>query len=199
MNTIIKHVLTFTAGAGIGSAVTYKLLKVKFEQFAQEQIDSVKETYQRITSLKEVDEAHETDRETVEQTFEDGASEKPDISINDYAKQLKDLGYTNYSDISGKKEVKEDKPEPMIDKPYVIPPDEFGEFEDYETISLIYFADKVLTDEDYEVVDDVDDVVGLDSFNHFGEYEDDSVHVRNDRLKCDYEILYDPRHYSDIC
>ena len=87
----------------------------------------------------------------------------------------------------------------MIDRPYVIPPDEFGEFEDYEAISLIYFADKVLTDEDYEIVDDVDDVVGLDSFNHIGEYEDDCVHVRNDRLKSDYEILYDPRNYSDIC
>lgn len=196
MNTTIKNILTFVAGAGIGSAVTYKLLKVKYEQFAQEQIDSVKEMYQRKKTPKVDGEGPNTD-EPVERAGEEFASEKADISVADYAKQLRDLGYTKYSDMSSEKEEKEDKKEPMIDKPYVIPPEEFGEFEDYECISLTYYADKVLTDDNDELVEDVDDVVGLDSLNHFGEYEDDSVHVRNDRLKCDYEILYDPRNYSD--
>ena len=83
-------------------------------------------------------------------------------------------------------------------KPYVISPDEFGEFEDYERISLSYYADQILADEDDEKVEDVDNVVGLESLIHFGEFEDDSVFVRNDRLKCDYEILLDQRTYSDI-
>ena len=34
--------------------------------------------------------------------------------------------------------------------------------------------------------------------SHFGEYEDDSVFVRNDDRKCDYEILMDQRLYSDV-
>ena len=83
-------------------------------------------------------------------------------------------------------------------KPYVISPDEFGEFEDYERISLSYYTDQILADEDDEKVEDVDNVVGLESLAHFGEYEDDSVFVRNDRLKCDYEILLDQRTYSDV-
>ena len=83
-------------------------------------------------------------------------------------------------------------------KPYVISPDEFGEFEDYERISLSYYADQILADEDDEKVEDVDNVVGLESLTHFGEFEDDSVFVRNDRLKCDYEILLDQRTYSDV-
>ena len=83
-------------------------------------------------------------------------------------------------------------------KPYVISPEEFGEFEDYERISLSYYADQVLADEDDEKVDDADNVVGLESLTHFGEFEDDSVFVRNDRLKCDYEILLDQRTYSDV-
>lgn len=197
MNTTIKYILSFVAGAGISSAVTYKLLKVKYEQFAQEQIDSVKETYQRRATLKVPDELSETVDEEVEEAIEAGMSEESDISVSDYAKQLKGLGYTKYSDISSDKNEEKEEPKPMIDKPYVIPPEEFGEFEDYECISLTYYADGVLTDDDDELVEDVDDVVGLESFNHFGEYEGDSVHVRNDRLKCDYEILYDPRKYSD--
>ena len=32
---------------------------------------------------------------------------------------------------------------------------------------------------------------------HFGEYEDDTVYVVNDRLKCYYEICRDYGNYSD--
>ena len=93
--------------------------------------------------------------------------------------------------------VRTDKSE-ASEKPYVISPDEFGEFEDYEKISLIYYNDGVLTDENNEIVDDINEIVGEDSLKHFGEYEEDSVFVRNDKLKCDYEILYDLRKYKNV-
>ena len=82
--------------------------------------------------------------------------------------------------------------------PYVISPEEFGDIEEYDTISLTYYADQVLTDDCDEVIGNVDDIVGIDSLDHFGEYEDDSVFVRNDRLRTDYEILQDTRNYFDI-
>lgn len=41
-------------------------------------------------------------------------------------------------------------------------------------------------------------LLGGDSLEHFGEYEDDSVYVRNDAKKCDYEILLDQRNYQEI-
>ena len=120
--------------------------------------------------------------------------EKPDIS--EYAARLEREGYTNYSNASAGE--KKEEQEAMEMKPYVISPEEFGEFEDYERISLSYYADQILADEDDEKVEDVDNVVGLESLAHFGEFEDDSVFVRNDRLKCDYEILLDQRTYSDV-
>ena len=70
--------------------------------------------------------------------------------------------------------------------------------EEHEQISLTYYADGVLADENDEVIEDVEDAVGIDSLNHFGEYEDDSVFVRNDARKCDYEILLDQRTYSEV-
>ncbi len=33
---------------------------------------------------------------------------------------------------------------------------------------------------------------------HFGEYEDDSVFVRNEENMCDYEILLDQRNFSEL-
>lgn len=84
------------------------------------------------------------------------------------------------------------------DKPYVIPPEEFGEIEGYVQTSLTYYADGVLVDEDDNIIDGAKDIVGEDFYKHFGEYEDDSVFVRNDSKKHDYEILKDFRLYSDV-
>lgn len=180
----------FVLGAAVGSVVTWQYTKKKYEQIAQEEIDSVKEIFSRRESAADVEIV------TPEpQTAKVGKpEEKPDIT--EYAARLEREGYTNYSNVSAGE--KKEEQEAMEMKPYVISPDEFGEFEDYERISLSYYADQILADEDDEKVEDVDNVVGLESLTHFGEFEDDSVFVRNDRLKCDYEILLDQRTYSDV-
>lgn len=180
----------FVLGAAVGSVATWQYTKKKYERIAQEEIDSVKEIFSKRESAADVEIV------TPEpQTAKVGKpEEKPDIT--EYAARLEREGYTNYSNVSAGE--KKEEQEAMEMKPYVISPEEFGEFEDYERISLSYYADQILADEDDEKVEDVDNVVGLESLAHFGEYEDDSVFVRNDRLKCDYEILLDQRTYSDV-
>lgn len=86
-----------------------------------------------------------------------------------------------------------------MDKPYIITPEEFSD-SDYNTETLSYWADRVVTDIDNEPLtdDQIEDLIGKDSLSHFGEYEDDSVFVRNDRLRTDYEILADTRRYGDV-
>ena len=49
-----------------------------------------------------------------------------------------------------------------------------------------------------DLADEIEELIGKDSLNHFGEYEDDSVFVRNDRLRTDYEILADSRPYGEV-
>jgi len=187
MNKTINFMM-FVLGVAVGSVVTWRYVEKKYEQIAQDEIDSVKEVFsKRETEFTE---------DTEVQIKADNAKKKP--SVIEYAAWLRKRGYTNYSDMVDEKpeEVKE---EPMsVDKPYVIAPEEFGELDDYETISLIYYTDQILADDNDVIVDDIEDVVGFDSLNSFGEYEDDSVFVRNDRLKCDYEILLDQRKYSDV-
>lgn len=164
-------ILTFLLGAAAGSFVTWKLLKHRYEQIAQEEIDSVKEVYSQRFE-KDIDEV-----------------EAPKVN-SDYDNLLKKEGYIDYSD------VKKEEKEVAKKKPYVIPPEEFGE-NDYETISLTYYEDGVLTDDANYPIDDVESIVGEDSLNHFGEYEDDSVFVRNDEMKIDYEILRSARTYAE--
>ena len=83
-------------------------------------------------------------------------------------------------------------------EPYVLVPEEFDE-NGYETMTLFYYADGVLAYGDTnEVVEDVGELVCEDFAEHFGEYEDDSVFVRNDNLRIDIEILKDVRRYSEV-
>lgn len=88
-------------------------------------------------------------------------------------------------------------PEHEVEAPYVISPDEFGEIEGYTQISLTYFDDGILSDENGVIIDEPEDIVG-DALNHFGEYEEDSVFVRSDPKRCDYEILRDLRSYAEF-
>jgi hypothetical protein len=182
--------LAFIVGAGMGSVCTWKLLKRKYELIAQEEIDSVKAAYATRQIGKGFVEGFRDGLKVAEDRTQ---KDEDDVDFKKYASIIQKEGYTDYS-----RSVEEKKGEAFVEKPYVISPEEFGEFEEYEKISLTYYADEVLADENDEEVDDVDEIVGEESLNHFGEYEDDSVFVRNDRLKCDYEILLDQRNYSDV-
>ena len=85
-------------------------------------------------------------------------------------------------------------------RPHVISPDEYGEKAGYDQISLICYADgTVANDEELAMTDEqIENDVGKESLNHFGEYEEDSVFVRNDAQRVDYEILKDMRTYSEV-
>lgn len=184
----MNKLVVFVAGAAIGSLVTWKLVKDKYERIANEEIASVKEVFSRryAEKAKEAEEANDVS--------EDEEDHEPDpAEVNAYREMVKDLRYSSEEQVENNTE----GGSTVFDGPYVITPDEFGEDPNYDTISLTLYADGILTDEDDEVITDVDDLVGEDSLTHFGEYEDDSVFVRDDRVKTDYEILRDLSNYSD--
>lgn len=186
----MKNLLSFTAGVIVGAVCTWKLLESRCENRIQEEVDSVKEAFANRDEDKVEDEPTEAENATRAADFL-----KKKMNVVEYTNKIKENGYVNYSDYSSKEEKKEAAP---VDKPYVISPEQLGDFDDYEIISLTYYADGVLTDENNEVIDDVDDIVGEESLEHFGEYENDAVHVRNDARKCDYEILLDTRDFDDV-
>lgn len=189
-NTLIS-ILAFAAGASIGSLVTWKLLETKYDQIAKEEIESVKQAFSNIEKITAETESENTDISTSE-------AEAYDKDHKEYCDIIAESGYTNGE--KGGSELMEGV------KPYVIPPEDYGEIEDYEQVSFNYYADGVLAleyvDKDgstaYDVIEDIEHTVGVESLTRFGEYEPDSVHVRNDRLECDYEILKDFRNFSEL-
>ena len=77
-------------------------------------------------------------------------------------------------------------------RPYIIHQDEYAQKEEeYSQVSFTYYAvDAVLTDEQEQLVDNPDELVGLDNLGNFGHGADDFhvVYIRNDRLEIDYEV-----------
>lgn len=173
MSNLLSNVIAFAVGAAIGSAVTYVIVKKKYDRADQEDINSIREAYSRgrRSETNPVDEACDVNKKD------------RDEQIDEMIDILKENGYVNRDE------------EYEVDKPYIITPDEFSEMQEYESIGLRYFTDEILADDDGNVVEDLVNTVGLDFNEHFHEYAEDTVFVRNDRLKCDYEIVLDYRPY----
>ena len=192
----MKNLLYFVAGAAIGSVVTWKLIEKKYKDLADEEIESVIETFKnrkpRITK--------DNVKETVEKV------------INKYKEPkeiVEDIVTAERYSIENEEEIDEDDESNYtvnIDNdievvtPYVITPEQFGEYNEYGTKTLTYYADNVLTDEiDNPITsEEMVTMIGPDALDHFGEYEDDSVYIRDEMNEMDYEILKSEKTFSEI-
>lgn len=185
----MNKVFIFALGAAAGSLITWRVVVEKYKRIADEEIESVMNYYKN--REKEVNESVETPDDIDIDDIDDDMDADVDNDREDYANKVKDLGYNSETEIY--------MTEPGVDhiEPYVISPDEFGECDGYFTKSWTYYADFVLTDEMGDIVDEPEAVIG-DALEHFGEYEEDSVYVRNENTECDYEILKHEKTFSEI-
>jgi hypothetical protein len=196
MKKKLINLLLFASGAAIGSLVTWKVVKTKYERILQEEIDSVKETWERLNSDKSdvnnVDQ-DDTESEDVEDLDED-EFDPEDEEMIDYTRLASRYGSSSDKEEEGGG----DEVLSSIDGPYVIEPTEYGNGNyDHKLYCLTYYFDGILANDWWETFD-IEDTIGEDALNHFGDYVDDVVHVRNERLGADYEVVKDPRNYSDV-
>lgn len=199
MNKSIFGVVGFVLGAAAGSLVTWKLIEQKYMDMADEEIKSVKEMYARKSAEPNVVEFAKPVTVTAEYKVDKFDEEKLANLIGAYQTDGDKPDYTAYS--QAKQVESTAKPAaPEVEKmvPYIIDPTEYGEFSDYEQRELTYYKDGVICENDTDVIDP-DDIFGdLDVGDHFGEYENDRVFVRDDKRKVDYEILRDERTFMEV-
>lgn len=199
MNSNIKGLLGFIFGGIVGSGLTLVFLKKKYDKMYEESVSSAMKVYSEVLEkLNTYTKEGEGDEES--ELLAKLNREKPDLSENakDIAKKHE---FVDYRNISHGLEPTKSRIEDILEEPdYIqyIDPQFFGEYPDYGKSFFTYYADGVLEDQDHMIMDrnDILDTVGIDYEEHFGEFEDDSVHVRNDKTKCYYEILEDTRTYD---
>ena len=175
----MKNVMIFALGAAVGSLITWKFVEKKYKQIADEEIESVIEHFKNKDRV--IDKCDEIDNSN--------------IKTAGYSKIITNLGYDAVSE--------EDTEDGMVTvelgeegvRPYLITPEEFGELDDYDVKTWMYYADKILVDDLEQIVGDYEQYID-DALTHFGEY-DDSIYVRNENIKCDYEILLSEKTFDE--
>lgn len=196
-------------GVGVGYFATKKHLEVKYDRLAMQEIDEAREYYQaakKATEARLKEPLHEVVEYLGYVKKED--AEKPEIE-NERAAEEGPVDYTKFTPepapSDGVENVFETHPTVEYDwdyeeetrrrrrnpgRPYVIHLEEFGE-DGFETVCYTYYeVDETLADERDEVVDDVDNVVGLANLERFGQGSDNPniVMVRNESITTDFEI-----------
>ena len=192
----MKNLLYFVAGAAIGSVVTWKLIEKKYKDLADEEIESVKETFKNRKPRITKDEVKETVEKVINKWKEPKETVEDIVTAEGYStedeEKTEEDDETNYTvDVD---------PGVEVIVPYVITPEQFGEFTEYGTKTLTYYADDVLTDEiDNPITSgEMETMIGPNALDHFGEYEDDSVYIRDEMNEMDYEILKSEKMFSEI-
>lgn len=192
MNSKFINVFVFAVGAAIGSAVTWKIVKTRYDRIIAEEIESVKKAFADVDTDSCDDVEPDADDEA-------GMPERP-RQIN--WDELEDLDedesdMTEYSRIVENYTSEKGGAINMANEPKVISPYEFGELDGYHQIELTYYADGVLEDDEGNIVEDGEELLGPDALNSYGQYEEDAVFVRNDKLRTDFQILRDYSTYDE--
>ena len=115
--SILSKVFMFAVGAAVGSAVTYKMVKTKFEQIANEEIEEVREYYRE--KIKEP-EQEKVEEEPAKKETKSIADEERIDAVTYLKDKIDALGY-NAPFGGDEMDAKEGL------QPHVIPPEDFGD------------------------------------------------------------------------
>lgn len=189
---LFKGLCIFAAGALAGAAVAARVVREKYQQEAEEEIAEMRDYYRELRKN-----AKTPDEDKMLEEDENSKEEKEENTKNEYDEIVKGYtNYTQYNDIETKENKKEEKEERTNYEPFIIDVEEFGEDPTYDTATLTYYKDKVLTND----LDDVIDysVAGEENLKIFDEHPDcKAIYVRDDIYMVDYEILRDPYQYDE--
>lgn len=206
--TILRNILIFGAGAGLGYLLAKKFLEDKYAKLAQEEIDSVKETFNKRGPTVTIGNDVENVTIISSKCGGGGGNGFGKSSLDGvYANKYNEVKY-NYGIASIDTETKEEDSDDsdddtdeenvieMVDTsyrdkpngPYVISEEEFSDgMPHFDKVGLYFYSiDGVLCDDDESLIHNIDEVVGDDAIE---DLDTDSVaYVRNERLAIDYEI-----------
>ena len=212
-SALLEKLLYLIIGGVSGSLVTGFIMKSKYENSKDEEIEEIRQAMlEGIGKDERKNDEHDDDAdddavediETLKKISSNKvnqvkqAREKPDMK-----NILEKNGYREEPDFDDEDDEDEFEEEELDDSelPFseetdiaIITEEEFGEYRDYEKQYLFYLRDKTLVDDQGNMIDDIDEYVGFDSIHQFNEYDDNHVYVRNYRLKTDFDIYRDTEH-----
>ena len=174
----VKDILVFALGVGVGIGASYKFisdkLTAKHEEVIAKEKESIKKTYSEYYKKTE----SKDDRKT-EEVKEEKPEKAEDDVVEKYEKLVAEYDAEVASTATATPEVKDDV--------YEVTDDEYGEI-GYEELDLFYYRNGVLTDDNDEVMEDVEIATSIGSTDILENRKSDGTYcyIRNDELQIDY-------------
>lgn len=202
----MKHlplIATAVASAGIGGVIGYKYAERVLVKAFEERLDQETLAMRRLYGAVKKEQA-ETEQE-LDKIEEELAATPPEVQVllEEYSGEKKEpVAYHKIAPSKvavGPKTEKELFVRPVFQPDdnrgdiYVISLQEHSDNEpEYQQVTLTWYAgDSVLTDEREDIIEDFENIIGAHALGKFGEVSEDEnvVHVRNNILMVDYEIV----------
>ena len=176
-----KTFLAFGVGLAVGVGGTYFYLKQKYEEKLSEQIQEVREHYQKKQERSKSKEEKGKDR----------------IAYESIAKRYQGSDEERPVDPAEQESPPEDDDEEEI---FTVSEEEIETYDNFEGISLTYYAeDDILCDDQEQVIEDPEAIIG-DALTKFGVKSGypDTVYVINKRVRAIFEVLMVEGSYQEI-
>lgn len=186
--TVIGTIIGFILGAAAGITGGYFYTKNKYLAKADAEIESVRKVYE-----KHFGKENASKDDLVEKKPEN----KMDIRTHSSIENNIQTEYKKYTKLYKNEPISTSKEKNSRDNFSIITPEEFRD-SDYDTETLIWYADKILTDADNNIIHNINEVIGPEALNTFGRYLDDTVYVQDDNKQIVYEIIWDSRKFSSV-
>lgn len=169
--------LYFLVGGIMGGAAGFFAAKKYYTGIMEEELAKQKEYY------KKVDEDLKKREEHVEEKYDEALSAMREYAgVSDEEEEMVEEEYPGEKIVHG--------------EPYVISPSELEEQRDHEVVYLTWYEnDHILArnevdfeERESDIITDIEGTIGPDALDRFGEFEADTVFVRDDRISVDYII-----------
>lgn len=200
----MNKIITFMFGVAVGSVGTYFAVRQAIQAKADEEIESVVTTFhdrfEKLSNILTKEQKEELGIFSPSEEMKKDIDEKANKVKEAYKKQMEDLGYSVGVDLSEDQDQSAESTV-VVDNgkvstaPYIITEEEFGEFGN-EEMTLFLYQDHVLADEQDEIIDDPESILGncLDDFEDY----DEVMYVRNENTQTDYVIMKSEKLFKDL-
>lgn len=180
MNNLVKNTLIFGAGALVGAIGSYVGLKVVFDRVLEEQKTLAKEEAKQ--ELMEARVKKQDSKNDDEPDEKETNKHIPESTLTAPPEYHEVVNYTHYY-----KDKETDTMEQEIER---IDYEAFCENNGYEKRFITYLENGNIFIDEYDEQMDLSilDLIGEENLGHFGEYEERTLFVRNNRIQVDFEL-----------
>lgn len=200
-------IVVFAAGAGVGALIMKKEMEKRYEYEEFEYEDN-------ISCSTDVDLPVRYDEDEESEVSEVAADSfrvprdslvRSTLGSNQYEEAKKNYNIFNKRDLDilDKGTDEEEEPTPKVEeidrsKPYIITDIEWNEeHNEFDKITLCFYRDGIIADENEEILDDISNTIGQEAYNLLVD-NGNTVWVRNESLGADYEIVIMKLKYGDM-